>query len=317
MAVKFQQVSIDAQTALTQFSERFDAALVAANPETLWAQNFGEYLSSDAIKTTYPIPVSAAGYKLRKGDDKLRDLFERSVSIIPEEYYDGVTVKRKIVEAPDFIGWQKEPERIAREANRHPNDLVAAMLEANEVLEFDGKALFAADHPFNIFRTSDGTFDNDDVASGIDVAMLKDQKQKFRAIKAPNKKPMGLRLTDILCHSEDEQDFLDLLEKDRLVEVVRNLAGDENVAAARDDNRHVGTVSLTVCDELTVQGTFYCIDSNGPPAWIAQDDGTPEEVRYDVDSDYYKDTGKIGVKFIRNAAAKALLPHAIRRVVLA
>ena len=38
---------------------------------------------------------------------------------------------KDIIEAPDFIGWAKEPAAIALESRRQPNELVATLLEAN------------------------------------------------------------------------------------------------------------------------------------------------------------------------------------------
>src|SRR6187455_2532562 len=101
MASPYDLVSRDAQLALTEFSSEFDAALALGEVDQ-WAKSFALVNSSRAIRTTYPIPVSAAGYVLRQGDDKMRSLFEKSISMSPVEWVDGVAELARIIEAPDF-----------------------------------------------------------------------------------------------------------------------------------------------------------------------------------------------------------------------
>jgi hypothetical protein len=248
MATPFNLVSRDAQQALTEFSQEFDAALAVADAEP-WSRRFGLYNSSRSIRTTYPIPVSAAGYVERKGDDKLRSLFERSLSMSPKEWVDGVAEKAIVVEAPDFIGWAGEPARIAKEGARHPNRLVAEMLAANPLLAFyaDEKLgvastirLFASNHPVNIFDSSFLTFDNDHSASAIDSTMLKAAKLRFRQRKGPNGKPMGLRVTHMLVPAAREEEAKDFLESDNLVIAVQNVGATENVQHPAQGYRGAG-----------------------------------------------------------------------------
>ena len=311
-------VSRDAAAYLTEFSTQFDAALALGEVEP-WARTYGLTNSSKAIKTTYPLPVSAAGYVERKGDDKLRALFEKSLSMSPKEWVDGVAELARIIEAPDFIGWASEPARIAKEAQRQPNVLVAALLAANPTLEFDGKALFAADHPINVFDPAGASFDNDHTyAAGIDATFVSETKARFRKKKGPNGQPMGLRFTHLLLPSAMEEEAKDFFESDILVQAVRNLAATENVAAANVQNRHKGTITLVICDELSSDTIGYALDgSSGALPWIVQDGGSPEEIRYDKDSELYKNTGKVGVKYVLTMAAAAALPHAIERITFA
>jgi hypothetical protein len=316
MAKPYDLVSVDAKTALTEFSTEVDAAL-AAGAADQWSKRFGISKTSRAIKTTYPLPVSTAGYKLRSGDDQMRMLYSKSVSITPEEWYDGGKEKAHIVEAPDFTGWASEPTRIANEANRLPNLRVASIIDANAALEFDGLALFHNSHPINVFDPGGATFDNEQTTTFADIAsgaFLRLAKQRFRERLAPNGKSMGLRLTDIIAPAALEEYIRDLLENDLLIQAVTNQAGTENVGGAAGSNRHKGTVNLVVADELLQDDELILIDRNGPPPWILQDGGAPEEIVYDKDSDLYKDTGIIGVKYVLLSGAVGALPHAIERV---
>ena len=124
-------VSKDAVAALREFSSDFDQALALGEVD-VWSKKLGSAVllnTSKAIKTTYPIPVSAAGYKERKGDDKMRRLYEKSLDMTTREWQDGVMGKARVIEAPDFIGWQSEPSRIAKEEQRMPNLLLAELIE--------------------------------------------------------------------------------------------------------------------------------------------------------------------------------------------
>lgn len=324
MSTLYNLVSRDAQIALNEFSTAFDAALALTNPDT-WAEQLGLQNTSGAIRTTYPLPISAAGYKERSGDDKLRALFERSMSMTNKEWYDGCYAPSKIVEAPDFIGWGTEPSRIALEATRLPNTLIAALLTANPLLdlyreEFPGGSvastinLFHSAHPVNILDAAFGTFDNDHTFTAIDEAFVKAVKLRFRLKKGPNGKPLGLRFDTLLVPAAREDEALDFFARDTLIQVIENQAGSENVSAVPQSNRHKGTVKVVVCDELESDNVIYpmCAASPAKP-WIVQSAGPVEEVRYDKDSDYWKNTGMLGVKYVKTMGVAAALPHAIER----
>lgn len=304
MGVEFNLVSLDAQRALEEFSQDFNAALTQGSVEQ-WAKELGLYKASRALKTTFPVPVSAAGYNEFKGDLKYRALFEKSLELKPKTWQDGVAELASIVEAPDFIGWTSEPSAIAAAALSLPNTIIADLLEDNPTC-WTGKTFFAADHPVNVFKTSVGTFDNDHTgaATTLSITNLATSKKNFRKIKAPNGKPMGLRMTHLLVPAALEETARDLLERDLIVE--------SNAAV---DNRHKGTVKLVVSDELTSDVQWYPLALNKPGMhpWIVQDEGAPEEIRHDKTSALYETQLKIGVAYILRGNGTLALPHCVQR----
>lgn len=325
MPVPYNLVSHDAQQALTEFSTAFDAALAVADPDG-WAARLGYSFTSAALKTTFPLPLSQAGFRERLGDDKLRRLYEISLSIVPREWYDGVTAPSKVVEAPDFIGWVGEPARIATEWLRHPNTITAEMLYANPLLDLyrierpggstaSAIRLFSENHPVHVGVSGLGTFDND-LAGSVDEALIVTLKEYFRSVKGPNGKPLGLRLGSLLVPPALEEQFRDLLELDTVVRAIRNVGKDENVAAVTVNNRHKGTVGLEVGDELEDANMVYAFAAAGPPPWVLQTTGTPEEIRFDKDSDSWKHTGDLGLKYTGQAGVVGALPHGIARVTI-
>lgn len=315
MGSEFDLVSRDAQRALEEFSQDFSATLVQGTGVEQWAKTYGLHKSSRAIKTTFPIPLSAAGYKEFLGDIKYRSLYEKSLSITPKTYQDGVAELASIVEAPDFIGWSAEPAAVAAAADSHLNELVAALLTANPTLEIDGKAMFAADHPFNVVKSSVGTFDNDIAGAGtrFTIANLKTAKAAFRAIKAPNGKPLGLRMTHALFPAAQEEEVKDLLENDMLIQAIEDSDGDKQFGAV--GNRHKGTIKPIFSDELESDDVWYPLALNKPGMvpWIVLDEGAPEEIRSDKSSALYASSLKIGVAYILRAGGALALPQCIQR----
>jgi hypothetical protein len=337
MGSPYNIVSRDGADRLTEFSDDMRAALVLAEV-TPWAEANGLVRTTDALKTTFPIPISAAGYQEFKGDIKYRSLFERSLSMISYPFQDGVAELARVIEAPDFIDWAGEPERIAFEWKRLPNERVAAMLAESsyagplldlyydkETKTASAKRMFASGHPYNVFDDSIGTFDNrmqctlSQILSGEIFDRL---ARHFRSIKGPNGKPLGLRFTGgkVVAPGGLENTFKEATEQDTLIRAVSDI-GDVNatadvVAAVTQGNRHRGTYSYDIADEFGTNDYFYALAAGRPGMvpWVIQTRGSPEEIRSDRDSYLYQTQLKLGVAYIGELGVAAALPHGIVRV---
>jgi phage major head subunit gpT-like protein len=322
MGIVYDLIPRTAAKALEEFSEQFKSALVLATVEE-WAVGLGASATSTAIQTTYPLSIYAAGYKEWKGEHKYRDLYMRSLRMKPRDWQDGVKQKARIVEAHDFMGWSAQPAAMAIEAKRLANKLVASVLEANPLLDIyrdddtgtaSAIALFASNHPYNVFDSSFGTFDNDITATAIDKAMMVAAKQHFRSLKAANGESMGLRMTHLLVPAAREEEAKDFLDNDLLVETILN--GSTPVGGVTRQNRHKGTVTLVVSDELTDDDTVYALALDKPdlPPWIVQTSGAPEEIIHDRDSHMYKTSGEVAISYTLSANAAAAFPHPILKI---
>ena len=308
MGQEFNLISSDAQRALEDFAQDFALALTQPGVEQ-WAKENGLYRSSRALRTTYPVPVSAAGYAEFKGDVKYRDIFQKSLSLTPKTWQDGVAELASVIEAPDFIGWTSEPAAIAAAASALLNQIIADALAANATC-WDGSAFFADAHPFNVFDVDVGTYDNDFTGAGttLTAANLKLAKSRMRGIKAPNGKPLGLRLTHLLIPSALEETAKDLLEQDMVIQAVGS-------TFAAVDNRHKGTVKMIISDELADDAQWYGLGLNKPGMvpWIVQDEGAPEEIRSDKTSHLYQTTLKVGVAYVLRGNGVLALPQCMQR----
>ncbi len=309
MGQEYNLVSVDAQAALREFSEDFALALAQSGVDA-WAKENGLYRASRALRTTFPVPVSAAGYKEFAGDLKYRLLFEKSIDLKAKTWQDGVAELASVIEAPDFTGWAMQPAALAAAALSLANEIIAGLIEDNPTC-WDTKAFFAGDHPFNVYDSSVGTFDNDVTGSGTGVttANLKLAKEGFRVIKAPNGKPLGLRMTHVLAPAAQEETWKDILEQDMVIQAI----GGSSFGAV--DNRHKGTVKLIISDELTDDAPWYPLALNKPGMfpWIVQDEGAPEEIRSDKTDALYKTTLKVGVAYILRGNGALALPHCVQR----
>lgn len=312
MTIPYNLVSGDAQRALEEFSQAFMMAMVQS-PVDQWATRLGYARNVDrmAIRTTYPVPVDAAGYKEFEGDAKYRQLLQKSISVTHKTWFDGVEELADIIEAPDFIGWAGAPERIATAGLSLANEIIATLLEANGT-SWTGQTFFHASHLSNIFDPDSPTFDNDVTGAGTDptLANLAVAKNTFRGYVAPNGKPFGLRMTHVLVPSAQEEIWRDLLEQDL---IIQSMDGGTTFGAV--DNRHKGTVELVVSDELTNADQWYPLALNKPGLypWIVEKEATPEEIRRDKTSDYYKSKFKVSIGYKLLANGALALPHCVQR----
>lgn len=312
MGNEFLLLSRDAQIALNQFSNAFALALVQPGVEQ-WAQQLGFY-QSGKFRTTFPIPLSAAGYKEFLGDVKHRNLFEKSLSLTPKTWQDGVSALASVVEAPDFIGWGTEPAAMAAAGMSLNNEIIATLLEANSATDgegktrWDGKAFFATDHPYNVAKVSVGTYSNlitgagtDPTSTNLATAMI-----NFDKMKAPNGKPLGLRMTHVLHPPSQRDKWKKILEQDLIVQAIGT--GTQFGAV---DNIYKNSVTPVCSYELTDDSKWYPLALNKPGMmpWIVQDDGAPEELRHDKTSEFYKNTLKIALAYIRRGNGELALPQ--------
>jgi hypothetical protein len=339
MAKPLEQLSFDSQRALEQFSSAFTSAFEAADPSSEWAKAYGLVETSQALLLTYPMSISAAGYVERKGDDAARDMYERSISITPIEWTDGIKAQKRRLEQNDFAvqAWTREAASMAREAKRHCNILTARLLHANANLQLykdstlgidAGIALFSSSHQVNIFDSSKGTFKNtllggtDFTGSSFDQNMMRAVLKHGRTqIKGANGQPMGVNYDTVLVHPDWEQDAKDFLESDLMRAVfLEGGSGAQKNTQLTTNNRYKGIMNLVVLDELAqVSGVdtdkVYFVDSKHPAKpWILQDGGTPEEVMFDANSEFCKNTGMVKVNYILLAGVTGALPHPILRV---
>ncbi len=332
------QVPRTAARQLEDFDNSFRGALAIAEPDSLWAAKHGLVISTNALKTTFPIPLDCVGYKEFKGEMKYRNLYHRAISVYNDKtWQDGVEELASKLELPDFFGWGEQPAKMATEWTRLPNTLVAQLLESNPNLELyrdpdtgtlTPRQWFADDHPYNILLPSLGSFDNNRTTTRAQIMngqFWAELKKYARGIKGPNGQPMGLRATGgtVFCNGNNEDLFDEALKLDTVIRQIQAdgvvappgaIAGD-TVAAVTQANRHKGIVSYEVLDELTSASddVFYVELSGNPEAhpWVVMQEAAPEVIICDESDQKYKDRLLVSYSAHGTAKAAAMLPHRI------
>lgn len=335
--VPYTQVPRTVARELEVFDDSFRGALAVAEPDSLWAAQFGFVLSSDVLKATFPIPLDAAGYKEFKGEMKFRSLYERVISVFNDKtWQDGIEELADTIKSDRFLGWGEQPANMAREWTRLPNTLVAQMLESNPNLELyrdpdtltlTSRALFADDHPCNILLSGMGTFDNNRGTTAADILngnFFNDLKTYARSIKGPNGQPMGFRGdgATILCNGSREQLLDEATKLDTVIRTIKNdgtivppgTAGTQ-VAAVTQQNRHKG-MAYQVLDELTSSSdnVLYVVLSGGPAEnlpWVVMQDAAPRVIIQDESSHKFAQNLLVSYSADGKAKAAPLLPHRI------
>lgn len=332
MPTTYDLASRDARTRLEEFSDEFQAALVLGGIDE-WAAALGLSRTSDALRTTFPIPLSAAGYHEFKGEMKYRSLYQRSLHMKTKPWQDGVDMPVREIEQ-EFVSWDTQPAEMAQEWLRLPNEMAASMLAENSsagpnldvYVDKDSgtdpaRKLFAADHPFNVLDASVGTFDNRltttvaEVESGTFFDAL---NAHFRTIKGPNGKDLGLSASGgtLLVPGLYENLFKHTLMQDTIVRTIQE--GGANVAAVTQSNLYKGTLGYRVGIELQSDSYFYAIAGGRPGLhpWVIQKTAAVEEFMHDKSSDYYKRTLRVALSYVGDANIAAALPHRIVRVAI-
>lgn len=306
---EFELLTLDAQAALRQFDTSFMMALSEA-PEA-WAKSLGAVKSSGMSKVTWPIPLSAAGYTALAGDLKYRKLAEKSFSLTPQTYQDGVSELASVVEAPDFYGWNDEPARIAMDAVALPNRLVATLLAAGEATDcWDGMYFFDTGHPCNAADPSvTTTFDNYHASRALTSDNFQTALKEMRSIKGPSGKALGLRVTHLLVPASLEQDAKKIINQSIVVQ-----SPDSGTTFGAVDNIWKGAAEVIVGDELE-DGYWYAISANRPGMrpWAILDGGAPETIISDKSSHLYQSQLKVGYASIVRCEAGLAMPQCIHR----
>lgn len=324
-----------ATRALEDFRTDFQGALVLADVN-LWAATLGLVVTGDFFgPVTFPLPVSAAGYREFRGEMKYRTLYDRAMSFTTKKFQDGVKALAEKIRMPNFLGWVDEPSRIALEWKRMPNVVIAEMLESGsgadgpvlelyrnpETLAAGTRQLFASDHPYNVIPGMvAGTFDNDRDTTYADIRsgkFFEDADVYYSAIMGPNGKPLGLSMDGgtVLHPNTLNSLFRKALEQDNTIVPVSNAgvpdATASVVAVAQQANMWKGQVSRINARELTVGTVFYTVASGLPNAYpfVVLQGETPEEIIHDESSEMYKASLEVAYNSIGDVNGGAAMPH--------
>lgn len=304
--------------ALRAFDERYIAALSVAQPDT-WADEFGDFITTEAPMTTFPITQLATKYRQYQGEQRFKQLIETGFSIKAQEYQAGYEAKfydlSKNVYA--WRQWSQAPGRFVTAEGRHRVKAIMALLEAGASTTGypDGGNFFRTNHPVNLFDSLLGTFSNYD-AGGTSVLSVANIQAQVVQMKLNCKDENGDRMT---CNPDT------IAVPYELGEPLKNLLAKEYIEVgsngAMEPNPYKGRFRIIELADATDVNDWYLLDSQickELPPWISLRETVSTALalrQFDESSDFFKNTGRIKVSSHIWYGFSLAFPHGIRKIV--
>lgn len=299
--------------AIREFDDRYLAAQGVVQPDG-WAETYGDFSPVSSPKVTFPISQVTGEYVATTGDSRYKTLQETSFDVKVEEFDLGYEAKLMdlFTEVYAYRKWKNTPNMFMVGEANHRAKKIAALLEANPTL-WDGKALFATDHPANFFESKAGTFGNLQAAAKdpTDMDLLAAEITAMRGVKDENGEVLGVN-PDLIFLPTAKFEYV----KNKLNQsMIANAAGTASI-----DNPYKGGLTPIWIPQLTHAANWYLADSKMLkmlPAWAALKFTPPGSLglrTFDESSDFFKTTGKIRVSSHIWYGFGAVFPHAIRKV---
>lgn len=177
------------------------------------------------------------------------------------DYEYTLAIKRRDID-DDLIGLYKPIiDDIGGIAAREPDQLMADVLIAGESASqpcYDGKALFATDHPVNPAQPSGTTFSNLRTSRSLTPDNFEYGQMEMRRLTGPDGRVLGMRGRLLVVGPQLETTAKRIVENDLVVET----AGDGAVT-----NIHKGAAQVVVVDRLD--------EVNSGLSWYLVDDMKP------------------------------------------
>jgi hypothetical protein len=303
--------------AIREFDERYLASLGAAVP-TGWADTLGALVPSRAPQLTFP--VSQLNTKFRRTQDKAgrtKTLGEAEIDLKVEEFDDGYEARLKDLFEQVFAykRWQEAGGRLVTAEEQHRHTEIAALLTAGATEAcYDGEFFFDTDHPANIDNAALGTWSNISAANRnpATLAEIETEVTAMMGVLDENGEPMGVQPDTMLLPISQFEAAKNFQKQS----MIASTAGTASV-----DNPYMNGFNIIPVKEFGLASLdWYLLDSKllGELApWISLRQDVPMDLlmrRYDENSDYFKDSGKIKMVAHIWYGFSLAIPHAIRKV---
>jgi phage major head subunit gpT-like protein len=228
-----------------RFHEGYEAADLVLNP--LYTE-----IGSSTKSNRYGWVAQQLGLRKWVGPRVIQNLSEHSYDLVNESYEGTVEVDRDDIE-DDNLGMYDgvAMPQLGEAVRKHPEEKVAALIQANPVA-FDGKALFANDHP--CFDKGGSTYDNlhSLALSAENIAAVMAEGAQ---IKGEDGKLLKVRYTHILVAPQKEFEIKQILNSSTYVQ----LTADSDAVAI--DNQMRGVLTPIVSGDLAGDPTaWYLFD---------------------------------------------------------
>jgi phage major head subunit gpT-like protein len=247
------QTNLDALR--TGFSTIFNAAYSKADgPAINWWKELAAEVPGISKTNTYGWLAQQLVMREWKGKRLIRNLSERTKIVTVKPYEATVGVLEDDIEDDNLGIYQSQlMPQLAMATRKHPGDLIRDLLQANPIA-FDGKALFADDHP--TYDAAADVYDNN-FALALTADNLFAVWAAMSAFKGEDGEPLGLMPNKLVVPPQMKKTALEIVQSDAILQILKNVAGSENVAAAAASNVMKGWVDVVVVPQLANQPTVW------------------------------------------------------------
>lgn len=301
------------------FSNAFQVAYDTTQTPLL--DNVTVEVGSGSGSNTYGWIAQQATMREWIGPRIIQALAEHSYSLTNKKFESTIGLDLDDVE-DDNLGIFKAVHlpQIGVAAKKYPEKMMAATLlgvkfdkfgTASVPIAFDGKALFASDHP--CFDDAGSTYDND-LENDLTEAGLKAAILAMAAIKGEDGSPFGANATHLIVPKALEWVARELLQAGTLVRTT--LQGATGVAMTTVENMLKGALTLVVSEWLDHAPTvWYLADCSKPlkPLLLQKRKDVEFTSRDQLESDNVFHSRKAEYGAFWRGNAGVTLPHLIQR----
>jgi phage major head subunit gpT-like protein len=233
-----------------QFTSMYNAT------PTYWP-SFASEMPSGSSENVYAWLEQFSGMRQWQGSRQVKSAIGRDYRLtnIPFELTVGLPRAKIADDQHGFFG--AVIENMGMSTKQLPDQRLSLAVEAGTTaLCWDGQPFFADAHPVNLDDSSLGTYDNN--LTGASYNFLTDPKGTWAAMKAVAKKykdgggkPLAVVLDTVMVGPDLEDAALTLANAQTIATTIKNVAGDQNVAAAGITNIYAGSLNIIINPFLT------------------------------------------------------------------
>lgn len=255
------QATLDALR--VQFEMRFGEVYGATES---WAPKLASVIPSAAAQNVYGWVAQQTKMREWIGPRQALNLAEHSYTLANKDYEATIELDRNDIE-DDNLGLFTSVTipQLAQAAKKHPDQLIKTVLQSNSgagPLAFDGKNLFADDHP--TFGTTTTTYDNL-FTLALSADNVETVWETMTSYTGEDDEPLTVMPTALIVPPQLYRPALEIMNASVVARAVTNVAGAENVAAAAIDNVMKGWMEVIMIPEL----------ANDPTRWYVADLSKP------------------------------------------
>lgn len=185
---------------IVTFDTEFETALATAREQWHVPFTYNVTLDATELKVEFPVITSEAQFRLFDGVPNFRALSNKFFNLTWREWQDGVKGHINQIVLPTFHGWDREPQNMAQAAMDLRVEGLGTLLMNPPTLQLDGLSWFNHAHPQNPIGPVAGEVnDNDMYSQAVGVTALDNIDTRFMSFKGALRKPLRMRLTDILA----------------------------------------------------------------------------------------------------------------------